>query len=171
MKNIRKCIRSKSKTGNTIETESFAFNNDSIGSFPELKDYRNGNGKEGNVNLLSLGSKVGVKIMNQISQQFSELGNQSKVCTNKKDKGWESSSVGSDTRNFSFMNKSIKSKRFDEEDSPEDSQSVKPIKFEDKKIDNNYRELCLNISFNFSDTCLITSSLFALLLDNTILKV
>lgn len=43
--------------------------------------------------------------------------------------------------------------------------------YEDKKIDNNYRELCLNISFNFSDTCLITSSLFALLLDNTILKV
>lgn len=43
--------------------------------------------------------------------------------------------------------------------------------YEDKEIENNIRELCLNLAFNVADICLISSSLFCLLVDNTILSV
>jgi len=43
--------------------------------------------------------------------------------------------------------------------------------YEDKKIQDEYRELSLNICFNLADICMITSSCLCLLLDNTALKV
>ena len=43
--------------------------------------------------------------------------------------------------------------------------------YEDKGIEKKYRELSLNVCFNFCDSCLILSSLFALLADNTFLYV
>lgn len=45
------------------------------------------------------------------------------------------------------------------------------LMYEDKNIEENLRELSINISFNCSDIFLILSSLICLILDNTLLSV
>lgn len=43
--------------------------------------------------------------------------------------------------------------------------------YEDKDLKSEYRELSINICFVFNDSCCLLSSLFCLLLDNTLLYV